>query len=937
MMLEQNKHVRGFALGVVALAAVVVVARLAAAVATSVKAKPYDKSKHDKKKRASSKLRKSSSNLTVASTTTTITTASTTKSVSPSASTNASTATSPADAQSGAPLLVRDNSASFRFPASGENKSLNASKKNIAKLTTRPASPPAPAAAPEMYSAKSFHAADSQEQFPETVGTMYHAKPFYGDNNFSGASSSANQEPTTALPEFSPSAAQQSNQDITSTVSTKPINGSQPVVNYAFDRADVASLETRAALINVSGPNGQKEIPYRKPVETLVQAVASNFFSSVRIASILTTDHTKSASSVAFSSVTTATVRINEPLRSPSRKNSEACSQPKYGLDFHDVGTLATIVAINGSATFSNLSTIKVSEIIAEEHIRGRSKSPAFVSSMNGQFLQKPSSIRLPLSATTEISIAFTSRSSSPSKEITNFSEIPAQQISSVLPKSVERGNTLKPSVGTLSLAQTPVLPKVPKSATNGQQKAVEVTATAKSPEPTARELLPVAIVTDEKNSEPTARAEIHEASSERTTRVKTPETVVVNAKFLEPVVSKSVPNSPEPLASRSNTPETAKLPPIGAAPLFREKKVQESQQVITPEASLKSASQSPSTSSAQVVPRSKSPATTESTAAYRSKSPQPSAPGSVSNTSAARALSPSSVSRSKSPVTTFISSVALEKKSEDFATSTVAVVKKKSSELHVNAKEFVPRASLDSSALILSTTLRVTAQEFVPFLSTTEGSSPTGSLTSLRATATVFTPGELGDDDTYTNGEGNMSPPFLGGDPTEAYNPYASASSASSTIDGYYADYRNSMIDTNVAVWDPISGTYAYTDGYRYDGEYIHPNVEIQRAGSNEYIDSNGGVSNTSRRGSTRGGKGVRSGNGQKRQGSGTGINGNRKKSGSGSGSNGNSAPSGPTLADFIKVDKKKGVVVIADAVKAAKSQGNLTKCGKFECDDPS
>ncbi|KAJ3136338.1 hypothetical protein HK100_001879 [Physocladia obscura] len=842
MLLEQNKYVRGLALGLVALAAVVIVARVAAVVVMPAKAKPSKKSKHNKK-RASSKLHISSNTSIVTRTTTAITTANTANTattVSPLASASTSAAASLADAQPGTPLLVRYNSSSFRFPASIENKSPNASKKNIATA--------AQAGASAIFSVKSFHTTNS---------------------------------------------------------------------------------------------DGQKEIPYEKLAETVVQVAISTPSSSVRIGSILMTDPIKSASFV-VSPANTVTDCVKEPLRSPSRKNSEASSsQPRYGLDFHDVGTLATIVAINGSAIFSNLSETKVSEVTEEENVRGRLKCAVSFNSMKEKSPQISALACLPLSAITEISITSASRSVSPSKKFSILSKIPVPQTISILPQSVDREKAPEPAVTSHSPVRTSVLPTLPEPVANRQEKTVKVIARAKSPESTKKVLSSIATVTETKILESSGQPKVRQSPSEQTSKVKKAEYAIMKSKSLDTVLSSTVPKSSEPSALRSNTPETTRSPQIAATPLV--KKVQGLQQVITPEASLNSAYQSPSTSPAQVYSGSKYPVdgekSTEQTstvAAYRSKSPQLSIPGSVSNTSIACALSPSSVNRLNSPTEITASFVAPKRNSEDFVASTIPVVKKKSSELHVNAKEFVPTVSLDSDAPAVSTTLRVTAQEFVPFnFSTTEESSPTSSSTSLRATAIEFTPGEYGDDETYTNDEEYMSPPFLGGDPTEAYNPYASTSSTGSTIDGYYGDYGNNMIDPNVAIWDPISGTYVYVDGYGYDSEYIPPNSGIQITGSSEYVNNNGGVSNSSRRGSTRGGKGFRSGNGQKRQGNGTG-NGNRKKSGSGYGSNGSGAPSGPTLADFIKVDKKKGVVVaVADTVKAPKIQANLVKCDRVGCEN--
>ncbi|ORY40152.1 hypothetical protein BCR33DRAFT_371103 [Rhizoclosmatium globosum] len=80
-------------------------------------------------------------------------------------------------------------------------------------------------------------------------------------------------------------------------------------------------------------------------------------------------------------------------------------------------------------------------------------------------------------------------------------------------------------------------------------------------------------------------------------------------------------------------------------------------------------------------------------------------------------------------------------------------------------------------------------------------GGSPT---TSLRPTAAEFSP-----DQAFSSGY--VSPPFLGGDPLEAYNPYAVPSPTAIPIP-MYPDPSTSGAIVPAQVWDPTIGAFIYT-----------------------------------------------------------------------------------------------------------------------------
>ncbi|KAJ3067949.1 hypothetical protein HDU98_008875 [Podochytrium sp. JEL0797] len=210
------------------------------------------------------------------------------------------------------------------------------------------------------------------------------------------------------------------------------------------------------------------------------------------------------------------------------------------------------------------------------------------------------------------------------------------------------------------------------------------------------------------------------------------------------------------------------------------------------------------------------------------------------------------------------------------------AVVEKKEEEQKVSGSLNGSGSGSSPVVTTATTKLNVTAKEFVPSFST----SPTS--THLRPTAAEFTMPA-------------MMPPY-GADPTDAYNPYATAS-VSPDAAGMYPSPATG--DVGGMVWDQVTGQW-FPAGYDvYEGGVVYQAPVAPRGGKG-------------RMGSAAGkGKG--------------GVKG--KKSSAGLVGEKAGVPSGPTLADFIKVDKKKGVVaVVGKDKKGANGTAAAAGSGKKE-----
>ncbi|KAJ3406792.1 hypothetical protein HDU80_010396 [Chytriomyces hyalinus] len=164
----------------------------------------------------------------------------------------------------------------------------------------------------------------------------------------------------------------------------------------------------------------------------------------------------------------------------------------------------------------------------------------------------------------------------------------------------------------------------------------------------------------------------------------------------------------------------------------------------------------------------------------------------------------------------------------------------------------------------------------------------------------------------------GSSSPVFLGGDPAEVFNPYANpvTNSRSNRSHGMHSP-PESRLNPNAAVWEPstfapgnengmtmkglnpFAPTFqlgAFDDGYgRVNDLPQYPNVARTTSGG-----VNGAMSQA----------GGRTGN--------NGTKNNNKAKGKGKRNSKDVAalPTGPTLADYFKVDKKKGSVSVIEKV---------------------
>ncbi|KAI8615902.1 hypothetical protein BC830DRAFT_245978 [Chytriomyces sp. MP71] len=238
------------------------------------------------------------------------------------------------------------------------------------------------------------------------------------------------------------------------------------------------------------------------------------------------------------------------------------------------------------------------------------------------------------------------------------------------------------------------------------------------------------------------------------------------------------------------------------------------------------------------------------------------------------------------------------------------------------------------------SSALRVTAEEFVPF-----GSSDSPTDHALRVTAQEFTPMSP-DIDTHGNGtvsSGHSSPPFFGGDPNEAYNPYATPSGVYAPVSMGFGIQASPPIglDPSAAAWDPMTA-YMYTvDGQYIPAAQMFPVVDafglplpgpgallfesVDSLHSGEDGVQKGVMSAAEKRNQHRTSR-HSSGASKASAKSGVGVGQAGKKKGGKTGVNGLAPGSGPlphtpTLADFIKVDKKRGSVEVVEKVVPGKS----------------
>ncbi|KAJ3203784.1 hypothetical protein HDU82_006301 [Entophlyctis luteolus] len=330
-----------------------------------------------------------------------------------------------------------------------------------------------------------------------------------------------------------------------------------------------------------------------------------------------------------------------------------------------------------------------------------------------------------------------------------------------------------------------------------------------------------------------------------------------------------------------------------------------------------------------------------------------PPPPESAANSAAARALSPVSAERSISPA------VSKKMQSEDSSAEVKAEKSRgkraksvrKLGELFADAKEFVPSgngirfvSAVDSSTATNSTPLRVTAQEFVPSV----GTSPsTDNSSSLRPVAVEFTPWAI--DGPGCEAEYRPVPFLSNGPDFEMYNPYAEGetydygeSEGNLDSEGHISDYINGgMLPAIVSVpptltWNPIVGAYVQSEVSAV--QYIQAETDDHKEGENVPMEVPYDLAVANGRESGVGGDRQDWGaNGQawpkfKRESHNRDGGWGKKSGGRKKNTNQPSEDSAPavTLADFIKVDRKNGVVAVGSGAKGRQQQSAVpqAKC---------
>ncbi|KAJ3031223.1 UNVERIFIED_CONTAM: hypothetical protein HDU68_005829 [Siphonaria sp. JEL0065] len=729
-----------------------------------------------------------------------------------------------------------------------------------------------------MYAAKPIYT--ESFDFPDVSGNMYRVKPYYSSN-----ASSPSLNIVAPKPASTPLIASQKPSS-----PPKAKSSAEPVL-FGLDPYDLPRLEKRAVVNSVSGPRGQSTISYRTDTTpAVVCSVEAGLKSSAK------------------SPGSTKSVKSKSPIVSSASIVSQPAPQVPYGLDFHEVQHAQSQIsafAFTGPAgqktiTYGEYSQLRHNQVLNCFIMKIEPPAKPVVT-------QPPSTMQMV-------------RSVSPVRSAITSQPKPVVPMSSPIAKpSIAYGldpHEAASSTTSLYYSQLPtVTAAYPFEMTYSNPEPVFVAI--EKPAPESKEI-----------ASPTTTATIGKAvqglkidSSSVVRDSQTPMNTAVGT--APPTALESVIVAGEPARGRSRSPvskkqqpNTQKQPSVSpVTPKHQQPKVEKSKSPA-PVAVSKSASKSP-------VPKTQEPIRAKSTATTSNSTAPVTAPKFVREKSPAVIQSPSraksptvakSPSRAKSPATSLTSpkmkASQLAENGETLPSpqpnksQKAAAVK---SEFQLAAKEFVP--SFDATAASNnSTSLRVTAQEFVPL---SAGSSPTtDSTSSLRPTAQEFSPdnGFATDPSTQQYISGYASPPFLGGDPMEAYNPYAAPAAypVISAANGPLAGGAISpaMVDMNGVpidqVWDPSISAFVYADPAMYD-VYAAGSVQ-QHLG----LGVDGGVEAAGSRGGKNRNR-TQSGNtGNKKGGS------SKKKGGDVSKKEKGDVPSGPTLADFLKVDKKKGVVVV-------------------------
>ncbi|KAJ3240720.1 hypothetical protein HDU81_002911 [Chytriomyces hyalinus] len=164
----------------------------------------------------------------------------------------------------------------------------------------------------------------------------------------------------------------------------------------------------------------------------------------------------------------------------------------------------------------------------------------------------------------------------------------------------------------------------------------------------------------------------------------------------------------------------------------------------------------------------------------------------------------------------------------------------------------------------------------------------------------------------------GSSSPVFLGGDPAEVFNPYANplANSRSNRSHGMHSP-PESRLNPNAAVWEPSSFSSGTENGTTVKG--LNPFAPTFQVGA--FDDGYGSVSDTPQypnvaRTTSGGGNGDMAHAGGRSGNNGTKNSNKAKGKGKRSSKDVAAVPTGPTLADYFKVDKKKGSVSVIEKV---------------------
>ncbi|KAJ3247471.1 hypothetical protein HDU78_004176 [Chytriomyces hyalinus] len=164
----------------------------------------------------------------------------------------------------------------------------------------------------------------------------------------------------------------------------------------------------------------------------------------------------------------------------------------------------------------------------------------------------------------------------------------------------------------------------------------------------------------------------------------------------------------------------------------------------------------------------------------------------------------------------------------------------------------------------------------------------------------------------------GSSSPVFLGGDPAEVFNPYANplTNSRSNRSHGMHSP-PESRLNPNAAVWEPSSFASGNENGMTMKG--LNPFAPTFQLGA--FDDGYGSVNDLPQypnvtRTTSGGGNGAMSQAGGRTGNNGTKNNNKAKGKGKRISKDVAALPTGPTLADYFKVDKKKGSVSVIEKV---------------------